>query len=83
MPSKLPEIEPKFYPVTPGRWNDFELPIVLTPAEPVPGEAVVTTARIQNYSLIQTPGPVKVRFFLDDPATTRPRRRGALTRAYG
>jgi FG-GAP repeat len=41
--------------------------IVFDPSSPAPGQDVVMTARIQNYSLLPTPGPVKVRFFIGDP----------------
>ena len=41
--------------------------IVFDPKEPQPGETVKITARIHNYSLVPTAGPVKVRFFVGDP----------------
>ncbi len=44
--------------------------ILLDPGAPAPGEEVRTTARIQNYSLLATPGPVEVRFFIGDPGAS-------------
>ncbi len=41
--------------------------ILFTPAEPTPGEVVTISARIQNYSLLATSGPVKVRFYIGNP----------------
>jgi hypothetical protein len=41
--------------------------ILFTPAAPILGEVVTISARIQNYSLLYTPGPVKVRFYIGNP----------------
>ncbi len=41
--------------------------IVFDPKQPQPGDLVKITARLHNYSLAPTPGPVKVRFFVGDP----------------
>jgi hypothetical protein len=41
--------------------------ILFTPAEPTPGEVVTISARIQNYSLLATAAPVKVRFYVGNP----------------
>jgi hypothetical protein len=48
--------------------------IIFAPASPEPGSTVDMTARIWNYSLLPTAGPVEVRFFLGDPVGnfTRP-----------
>ena len=41
--------------------------IVFDPADPQPGEEILITARLHNYSLIPTGGPVSVRFYVGDP----------------
>ena len=40
--------------------------IIFDPVEPKPGDVVTLKARLQNYSFLPTPGPVKVRFYLGD-----------------
>lgn len=41
--------------------------IVFDPAYPRSGDTVLITTTIRNFSLKDTPGPVKVRFFIGDP----------------
>jgi hypothetical protein len=41
--------------------------IIFAPTEPKIGDLVTIKARIQNYSLLPTNGPVKVQFYLGDP----------------
>lgn len=41
--------------------------IFFTPAEPAPEEEVTITARVQNYSLLATAAPIKVRFYVGNP----------------
>lgn len=41
--------------------------IIFEPATPQGGGSVHATARIQNFSLLPTAGPVKARFFIGDP----------------
>jgi hypothetical protein len=47
------------------RWRTRD--IIFDPAEPQAGEVVTIKARIHNFSILPTIGPVKVRFFLGDP----------------
>jgi len=42
--------------------------IIFDPADPKVGDIITIKARIQNYSLLPTTGPVKVRFYVGDPA---------------
>jgi hypothetical protein len=42
--------------------------ILFDPANPKTGDAITIKARIQNYSLLPTTGPVKVRFYVGDPS---------------
>jgi len=37
------------------------------PSDPHAGDLVTITARVRNFSLMQTPGPIGVRFYLGDP----------------
>ncbi len=37
------------------------------PSDPAPGDTVTTTVRVHNYSLIPTPTPVNVMFYVGDP----------------
>jgi len=37
------------------------------PIEPIGGDTVTITARVHNFSLMQTPGQVGVRFYIGDP----------------
>ena len=41
--------------------------IAFNPVQPEAGDVVTITARVQNYSLLPTDGPVPVRFFVGDP----------------
>jgi len=41
--------------------------IIFDPALPSIGDVVTIQIRVQNFSLVPTTGPVKVRFFIDDP----------------
>ncbi len=41
--------------------------ISFKPSSPSPGDTVIITARIRNFSLVATPGPVSARFFTGDP----------------
>ena len=41
--------------------------ILLNPANPSPGDTVTITAKIRNFSLIATPSPVSVSFYINDP----------------
>ena len=41
--------------------------IIFNPDDPAPGSTVNIQARIHNYSLLNTPGPVEGRFYLGDP----------------
>ena len=41
--------------------------IILNPSNPQPGDTVKITARLHNYSLIDTDSPVSVRFYEGDP----------------
>ena len=41
--------------------------IIFDPALPSTGDVVTTQIRVQNFSLVPTTGPVKVRFFIGDP----------------
>lgn len=43
--------------------------ITFLPQDPEPGSTVTIVARIHNYSLVPTRGPVAVRFYLGDPGT--------------
>jgi hypothetical protein len=58
--------EEKGLPLSPGK-KYLTKDILFTPAEPTPGEIVTISARIQNYSLLQTLEPVKVRFYVGNP----------------
>lgn len=41
--------------------------IVLYPQNPLPGDTLTITAHVRNYSLIPTPSPVSVEFYIGDP----------------
>jgi hypothetical protein len=41
----------------------------VSPLNPAPGDRARITARIHNFSLMNTAGPVKVRFYLGNPAS--------------
>jgi hypothetical protein len=41
--------------------------IVFRPEDPVAGEIVTIYAQVHNFSLIPTPGPIGVRFYVGDP----------------
>lgn len=41
--------------------------IIFNPQNPVPGDTLNITVQIRNFSLIPTPSPVNVKFFLNDP----------------
>lgn len=42
--------------------------ILFDPIEPLPGDVITIRARLHNWSLLPTVGPVEVRFFVGDPA---------------
>lgn len=41
--------------------------IVIYPKNPLPGDTILVYAKIQNYSLLPTPIPVNISFYLGDP----------------
>jgi hypothetical protein len=41
--------------------------IVIYPTYPLPGDTILVYAKIHNYSLLPTPDPVKLSFYLGDP----------------
>lgn len=41
--------------------------IIFDPVDPLPGDTLTITARVRNFSLLPTPAPVSVTFFVDDP----------------
>lgn len=41
--------------------------IIFDKAYPMPGDTVLITARVRNFSLLSTPAPVTVSFYLGDP----------------
>ena len=47
------------------RYNTKDL--LFTPQKPQPGDTIIITARVRNYSLIPTPSSVSVKFYLNDP----------------
>ncbi len=42
--------------------------IIFDPSQPEAGDVVTIKTRVHNWSLIPTPGPVEVQFFVGDPA---------------
>lgn len=57
----------KGYPVSEEAKRYQTNDIQLTPANPLPGDTVTIDVRVRNYSLIPTPGPVSVSFYVGDP----------------
>ena len=41
--------------------------LIFLPSDPKDGENIVIRARVHNFSLIPTPGPMSVRFYIGDP----------------
>ncbi len=58
--------EPIFTAQSPNKVTETQS-IYSDPENPKAGEQVTTTARIHNYSLIPTAGPVQVSFYIGDP----------------
>jgi hypothetical protein len=58
--------------------------ITFFPEDPAEGETVIITARIHNFSLMATPSPVGVSFYLGDPENggTLITGKGGVTRVY-
>ena len=57
----------KGWPLADDAQRHFSKDIVFFPSNPQPGDTVTVVARLQNFSLLDTPSPVRVRFYIGDP----------------
>ncbi len=57
----------KGFPVSEPAKRHQTKDIIFSPANPSPGDTLTVTAQVRNFSLIPTPAPVSVEFYLEDP----------------
>ncbi|MFQ5582980.1 MAG: T9SS type A sorting domain-containing protein [Calditrichia bacterium] len=57
----------KGWPLADDTQRQFSKDIIFIPEKPQAGDTVRIAARVHNFSLLDTPAPLKVRFYLGDP----------------